>query len=518
MVFSSIPFVFFFLPFCLLLYYGSSLLPDLRKPSDQQALSAHDRFPAGAQEGRGRSRRSPACARTRFHGDGAISLKNGILLVFSLVFYAWGEPVYILLMLFASAVDYVNGLLMDRFGKTKGRRRVFLCCSVLINLSVLAFFKYADFVIRTVNGIFRTELPLLNIGLPIGISFFTFQTMSYIIDLYKEEVPVERNYFTYLTYVSMFPQLVAGPIVRFSAVNEELHRRRIGAEGFREGLLRFMQGLFKKVLIANQAGALWEEIRLLEAGQASVAACWIGAAAFTLQLYFDFSAYSDMAIGMGWMLGFHFPENFNYPLSAVSITDFWRRWHISLSTWFRDYIYIPLGGNRRGTLRHLRNMMVVWFLTGLWHGAAWNFVLWGLYYGCLLVLEKYVWGKALEKLPGIFRHIYTLFIVIAGFVIFVFDDMGQLGMYVKAMTGGLGNALWGRECLWYLYNYGAVLFAAVLLAFPVYPWLKKKWENIGNTGRILLSAAGLLGYGGLFLLTTAYLVNDTYNPFLYFRF
>lgn len=518
MVFSSIPFVFFFLPLCLVLYYGTSFLPCPGKRWKSEALSERGKFGVREQEGRGRSRRLPASQRSRFNGDKAIALKNGILLVFSLVFYAWGEPVYILLMLFASAVDYGNGLLMNHFGSTRGRRRLFLCCSVLINLSVLAFFKYADFAVRTVNGILGSEFPLFNIGLPIGISFFTFQTMSYSIDLYRGEVPVEKNYFTYLTYVSMFPQLVAGPIVRFSTVNEELHRRSIGAECFWEGLLRFMQGLFKKVLLANQVGALWEEIRLLEVGQASVAVCWLGAAAFTLQLYFDFSAYSDMAIGMGWMLGFHFPENFNYPLSAVSITDFWRRWHISLSTWFRDYIYIPLGGNRKGTLRHLRNMMVVWFLTGLWHGAAWNFVLWGLYYGLLLVLEKYLWGRGLEKLPRFIRHIYTLFIVVVGFVIFVFDDMAQLGAYAKAMVGAAQNPLWGTECLWYLYNYGAVLFAAVVLAFPFYPWLKKRCKAWGEGRRLGVSVAGIFGYMGLFLLTTAYLVNDTYNPFLYFRF
>lgn len=481
MVFSSIPFLFFFLPLCLVLYYAV--------PSKN-----------------------------------SIVLKNSILLVFSLVFYAWGEPVYILLMLFASAVDFVNGLLMERFGTTRARRRMFLCCSVGINLSVLAFFKYADFALRTVNGIFSTELPLPHIGLPIGISFFTFQTMSYIIDLYREEVPAEHNYFTYLTYVSMFPQLVAGPIVRFSTVNEELHRRTISRRGFQDGILRFMQGLFKKVLIANQVGALWEEIRMLEPGQASVVLCWLGAAAFTLQLYFDFSAYSDMAIGMGWMLGFHFPENFRYPLSAVSVTDFWRKWHISLSTWFRDYIYIPLGGNRTTVAKHLRNMLVVWFLTGLWHGAAWNFVLWGLYYGILLVLEKYFWGKALSRLPVIFQHIYTILIVVVGFVIFVFDDMGRLGQYFSAMLGGAGNAFWGTECLWYLHNYGAVLLAAVLLAFPLYPWLTSRWKQVQESGRAagvltgVVWAAVLLGYAALFLLTTAYLVNDTYNPFLYFRF
>ena len=387
MVFSSIPFLFFFLPICLILYYAVPY-----------------------------------------------RWKNSVLLFFSLIFYAWGEPVYILLMFFATAVDYCNGRLMERFDRNEGMRRLFLVCSVTVNLSVLAFFKYADFLIGTFNGIFSASIKPLGLGLPVGISFFTFQTMSYSIDLYRRKVPMERNYLDYLTYVSMFPQLVAGPIVRYSVVNEELRHREIKKEEVTEGLFRFMQGLFKKVLIANQAGALWEEIRALEAGSASVATAWLGALAFTLQLYFDFSAYSDMAIGMGRMLGFRFPENFNYPLSSVSVTDFWRRWHISLSSWFRDYVYIPLGGNRKGTLRHLRNMLIVWFLTGLWHGAAWNFVLWGLYYGVLLVLEKYVWGKALERLPKIFGHFYAVLIVVVGFVIFVFDDMGALGVYFRSMN------------------------------------------------------------------------------------
>ena len=471
MVFSSIPFLFFFLPLCLILYYAVPF-----------------------------------------------SMKNGILLVFSLVFYAWGEPVYIVLMLFASAVDYTNGRLMGRFGTTKARRRLFLVSSVAINLSVLAFFKYADFLIGTVNQICGASIAPLGLGLPVGISFFTFQSMSYIIDLYRGQVPMESNYLTYLTYVSMFPQLVAGPIVRFSTVNRELHERVICRGEIEKGILRFMQGLFKKVLIANQVGTLWESIRTLEAGQASAATAWLGAAAFTLQLYFDFSAYSDMAIGMGWMLGFHFPENFRYPLAAVSITDFWRRWHISLSSWFRDYVYIPLGGNRVSVAKHLRNMLIVWFLTGLWHGAAWNFVLWGLSYGVLLVLEKYVWGKYLQALPAVLKHCYTLLIVVAGFVIFVFDDGAALRQYLLSMIGCGGNAWWGRECLWYLRNYAALLVIAVLFAFPVYPWLQSRAERLTAGRRSVLACACAVGYVGLFLLATAYLVSDTYNPFLYFRF
>ncbi|NBI90736.1 MBOAT family protein [Lachnospiraceae bacterium] len=471
MVFSSIPFLFFFLPICLILYYLVSY-----------------------------------------------RWKNSVLLFFSLVFYAWGEPVYILLMFFATAVDYCSGRLMERFGKKEGMRKLFLVFSVTVNLSVLAFFKYADFLIGTVNGLLSASIKPLGLGLPVGISFFTFQTMSYSIDLYRRKVPMERNYLDYLTYVSMFPQLVAGPIVRYSVVNQELRNREIKKEEIQEGLFRFMQGLFKKVLIANQAGALWEEIRALEAGGASVATAWLGALSFTLQLYFDFSAYSDMAIGMGRMLGFQFPENFNYPLSSVSVTDFWRRWHISLSSWFRDYVYIPLGGNRKGTPRHLRNMLIVWFLTGLWHGAAWNFVLWGLYYGILLILEKYVWGKTLERLPKICGHIYAVLIVVVGFVIFVFDDMGALGRYFLSMAGCAGNTWWGEEFLWYLFNYKAVLIVAAVLAFPVYPWFKRKVELAGDGIRTGVSVLAMAGYVVLFLVTVAFLVNDTFNPFLYFRF
>lgn len=471
MVFSSIPFLFFFLPLCLLLYYAVPF-----------------------------------------------SMKNGILLVFSLIFYAWGEPIYILLMLFATLVDYTNGLLMERFGTTKITRTLFLCSSIVVNLSVLAFFKYADFLIITMNGLFGTKFSPLGLGLPVGISFFTFQTMSYIIDLYRKEVETEHNYFTYLTYVSMFPQLVAGPIVRFSDINAELHKRTLLRSEIEAGLLRFMQGLFKKVLIANQVGALWEELRIIEASQISVTMAWIGAVCFTLQLYFDFSAYSDMAIGMGWMLGFHFNENFNYPLSSISVTDFWRRWHISLSTWFRDYVYIPLGGNRKGVLKQLRNMAVVWFLTGLWHGAAWNFVLWGIYYGILLAFEKFVWGKGLAKLPKLVQHLYALLIVVFGFVIFTFDDMAALRTYLTSMLGMAGNPLFGTEVFWYLGNYGVVLIASCILAFPVYPWLKAKISRMGTAVTTITSALSMLGYMALFLLATAYLVNDTYNPFLYFRF
>lgn len=472
MVFSSIPFLFFFFPVFLIFYY---LVPE--------------------------------------------KWKNYILLLFSLAFYAWGEPIYILLMIFASAVDYGNGLLMTKFGDTKRKRKMFLFFSVFINLSMLGFFKYADFFIETINQIGNFSIRPMGLGLPIGISFFTFQTMSYSIDLYKKDVEVEKNYFTYLTYVSMFPQLIAGPIVRFKTVREELHHREITMDGFTDGLLRFMQGLFKKVLIANNMGALWENVQTLEYGTISIATAWLGALSFTLQLYFDFSAYSDMAIGMGKMLGFCYLENFNYPLIAKSVTDFWRRWHISLSTWFRDYIYIPLGGNRAGVLKHLRNIAIVWFLTGMWHGAAWNFILWGIYYGVLLALEKYVWGKKLEKIPAFFQHFYTVLIVVIGFTIFVFDDIGMLKTYFSYLFGIAGNPIFGTELLYYLMNYGVLLLAALFLSAPVYPWIEEKIEQLKRErDKNLVKSIYGISYIVLLVLTISYLVGDTYNPFLYFRF
>ena len=471
MVFSCIPFLFFFLPLCLILYYAVPF-----------------------------------------------SWKNGILLIFSLIFYAWGEPLYILLMLFSTALDYTNGRLMERFGTTKCRRTFFLCCSICINLSILAFFKYADFAIASVNGLLGTQFAQPGIHLPVGISFYTFQTMSYIIDLYRGEVKAERSYTAYLTYVSMFPQLVAGPIVRFADIQEQLHNRRFPLDGFEQGLLRFMMGLFKKVLIANQAGALWEEIRVLGAADTSVATAWLGALCFTLQLYFDFSAYSDMAIGMGRMLGFHYNENFNYPLTAISVTDFWRRWHISLSTWFRDYVYIPLGGNRRSIPRHLFNIAIVWFLTGLWHGASWNFILWGVYYGTLLMLEKYIWGKALAKLPKWTQHTYAVLIVVFGFVIFAITDLGELGSYISLLFSFTSNTLADTRFFWYLGNYGVVIATACILACPVYPWLCQKVSTLSPKKSCVVSAFAGVGVLLLFVLSTAYMVSDTYNPFLYFRF
>jgi len=469
MVFSTLPFIYFFLPAFFLLYFT---------------------IPGRA--------------------------KNLVLLVFSLIFYAWGEPVYILLMLLSSFVDYMDGILQERFGTTKARRRLFLALALLINLSLLAYFKYADFAVSTVNTLFHKEFPLPGVALPIGISFYTFQTVSYSIDVYRKKVRVEHNYFDYLTYVCMFPQLIAGPIVRFTTVQEEIKTRTVSRSNFECGLMRFLLGLFRKVLIANQIGELWESLRTAQ--NLSVAGHWLGLLCFTLQLYYDFSAYSDMAIGLGRMMGFHFPENFIYPLSATSITEFWRRWHISLSGWFRDYVYIPLGGNRVKVPRHLFNLLAVWFLTGLWHGASWNYVLWGLFHCFFLILEKYVYGGALKKLPRVLRHLYAVFLVVVGFGIFVFEDMTELKTYFAGCIGAHGEAFFRTDVLWYAGNHLPVLAAAIVLAFPFWPWLRRKLDAAGAGVRRLFSLAGAAAMVVLFIVVTAGMVADTYNPFLYFRF
>lgn len=470
MVFSSIPFLFFFLPVFLLLYH---LIPE------------------------------------KFTG-----WRNGILLLFSLVFYAWGEPVYILLMLIVTLSDYVVGLFMEKAGATG--KKLLLGWSLFFDLLILCFFKYADFLTGSINQIFHTNIKMLELALPLGISFFTFQTLSYVIDLYRGEIKSERNYFTYLTYVSMFPQLVAGPIVRYATVHSELKSRKVNWQQWQEGFHRFLRGLFKKVLLANQIGKLWDAVSGSDLQTASIITIWLGAVAFTFQIYYDFSGYSDMAIGMGRMMGFHFDENFNHPLASDSITDFWRRWHISLSTWFRNYVYIPLGGNRVSKGKHIRNIMVVWMLTGLWHGASWNFVCWGLYYGIWLLLEKLVYGKWLAKWPVVVKHIYSWLIVVVGFVLFAIEDFGRLGVFLKAMLGiGIGG-LELPQALYYIRNYGMIFAICFIFAWPLQKWLetskfKTAWSKISCYAKPVV-------YLCLLALTIASLVSDSYNPFLYFRF
>lgn len=448
------------------------------------------------------------------------SFRNLVLLLFSLVFYAWGEPVYIVLMLASILVSYLGGIAVDNRKRSgnEGGAKAALAISSVISLSLLGFFKYADFAIGTVNSITGAGFDLLHIALPIGISFYTFQTMSYTIDVYRGEARVQKNIISFGAYVTMFPQLIAGPIVQYKTIDEQLRSRQETSIQFAEGINRFMLGLGKKVLLANNAGALWNSISAMTVSELPAATAWMGLAAYTLQIYFDFSAYSDMAIGLGHMFGFRFLENFNYPYISKSITEFWRRWHISLSTWFRDYVYIPLGGNRVNRLRHIRNIFVVWLLTGIWHGASWNFVVWGIYYGVLLLIEKFLIGKYLKKIPAFFQHIYCMFFVMLGWNLFVFDDMGAGLGYMRALFGGYGQGFLNQETIYLLYN-NMILLVLLILGSTQIP------KKLG--GRICAAFQGKdtvliiiknVFYAAIFLLSVAWLVDASFNPFLYFRF
>ena len=463
MIFSSIPFLFFFFPLFILLYFT---LP--------------------------------------------FKYKNYILLLFSLIFYAWGEPIYILLMIFSSIVDFINGKNIEKYKDDNKKKKIYLIISIIINISLLGFFKYADFFIKVINNILNLDIPLLNLGLPIGISFFTFQTMSYSIDVYRGDVKAEKDFLTFMTYVCMFPQLIAGPIVRYETVSSELHKRDINFKKFADGFTRFLRGLFKKVLIANNIGLLFTLITSSEVNDISIMTGVLAIVSYAFQIYFDFSGYSDMAIGMGNMCGFTFLENFNYPYISKSITEFWRRWHISLSSWFKDYVYIPLGGSRVNILKNIRNILIVWILTGFWHGASWNFIFWGLYYGILLLLEKFVLKKYIDKLPDFVKHIYTIVLVFIGWMIFAFDDSKYLFEFIKALTS---NKFVDSAFLYYFKNYFLILVTAIVFSLPVYPKVKEKMNNTIFTSLLSISI-----YVILFIITLSYLVSDTYNPFLYFRF
>ena len=442
-------------------------------------------------------------------------LRNLWLLLASLFFYAWGEPRYLLIMLFSTVFDYCNGRAIS-YATKKGKHdtwgRAVLALSVTGNLAILCFFKYTDFVLENINRLAGTQFGLLQLALPIGISFYTFQTMSYTIDVYRGKTPAQQNMISFGMYVCLFPQLIAGPIVRYKDVQKEVDTRTTTISGVASGVQRFLIGLAKKVLLANQIGALWDYLKGLGSMDMSMALAWLGALAFTFQIYFDFSGYSDMAIGLGEMFGFHFPENFDHPYESKSITEFWRRWHMTLGTWFREYLYIPLGGNRNGVARQIFNLLVVWFLTGLWHGAGWNFILWGLYYFVLLVLEKFVLRGVLERLPGIVQHLYTMFFVIIGWVIFAFDDMGQLESFLKALFGigvpaGNGLAL-------YEWDIRAPFLAVLLIASTTFPARIAKQLTREERRSPLL----MVYTGALLVLSLAFLVSGSYNPFLYFRF
>lgn len=439
--------------------------------------------------------------------------RNLFLLIVSLVFYAWGEPKYVFLMIFSILVNYIFGRLMDKHRENKKRLKLMLVLSVVIDIGLLSVFKYTDFIITNVNAIFGANFDLLNIALPIGISFYTFQAMSYTIDVYRNDVRVQKNLIDFGMYITMFPQLIAGPIVRYADVQDQLADRSVTTADFSEGIMRFVVGLGKKVLLANQMGAVWSEIYAL-GGDVSALMAWTGAIAYTFQIYFDFSGYSDMAIGLGRMFGFKFPENFRYPYQSVSITDFWRRWHITLSTWFKEYLYIPLGGNRRGLARQALNLLIVWSLTGFWHGAGWNFVMWGLYYFVILFIEKLFLLKALDKLPKFFRHVYALLLIIIGWVIFASDDVSVLLPYLGSMFGANG-AIGGMDVYTLLTK--AVLLIICCIASTELP------------KKLFLSAAGAMNEKAAFTLKSVLmiallalsmilLIGDSYNPFLYFRF
>ena len=444
-------------------------------------------------------------------------IRNLVLFLSSILFYAWGEPVYILLMCFTIAVDYVFGIVIDKqvsAGK-KNVAKVSLAAAVAINLLLLGFFKYANFTINTVNSLTGAGIAAIKLALPIGISFYTFQSLSYVIDVYRGDTKVQKNILDFGTYVTLFPQLIAGPIVRYRTVAEEMKGRVENRSDFARGISRFIFGMGKKVLLANNAGLLWDSVNALTASEMSVGSFWLGILAYTFQIYFDFSGYSDMAIGMGLMFGFHFDENFNYPYMAKSITEFWRRWHISLSTWFKEYVYIPLGGNRAGLVKQIRNIIIVWMLTGFWHGASWNFVAWGLYYGAILILEKVFLLKWIEKMPKLVRHIYTMLFVILGWVLFSFDSFKKGADFIAGMFGLGGYELVNTEFIYLLLN-NIILLIILILASTDLP--KKCIEKFAAAKNIAVKLVNIAVLEMIFGICVAYLVAATYNPFLYFRF
>ena len=465
MLFSSIVFLFTFLPIVLILYY---VLPR--------------------------------------------QFKNPVLLLASLLFYAWGEPIYLFLMMFSILFNYISGLDIARNLGNKRAARKSLIFNVVVNLCVLGFFKYEGFVLNTLNAVLPVEIPFQEVALPVGISFYTFQILSYIIDVYRGNVPVQKNLMDFALYVTMFPQLIAGPIVKYAEIDEQLHVREENWGRFGEGVMYFIRGLAKKVLLANTVGMIYTNVSGMAPEDVSVVTAWLGCLAYTFQIYFDFSGYSDMAVGLGKMFGFEFPWNFNYPYIAQSVTEFWRRWHISLSSWFREYVYIPLGGNRVPVPKHIRNLLVVWLLTGLWHGAAWNFVAWGLYYGVILIFEKYFFHRVLDKLPEVLRHIYSLVLVMVGWVLFFSPSFAGALEYLKLMFGAGGHGFMDGEALYLLISNLGLWVIAIVSSTPLVYGVYERY--VGRRKPV----ADVVIYAGMFLLCVAYLVTETYNPFLYFRF
>lgn len=463
MVFSSITFLYFFLPAVLLIYYLSPK-----------------------------------------------KIKNIVLLLSGLFFYAWGEPVYVVIMIFSSFIDYAAGLIIDKYDDNQKKRTAALLVSLIINLGLLGVFKYSGFF----AGIFGIEIKQL--PLPIGISFYTFQSMSYTIDMYMRKIKVQRSFLNFATYVSLFPQIVAGPIVRYEDVQNEIDSRKTNIFLLGEGAGIFVRGLSKKVLLANNIGLLWTEIKGMEYSELSAATAWIGILAFTFQIYYDFSGYSDMAVGLGKMLGFNFPENFDHPYISRSVSEFWRRWHITLGSWFKSYVYIPLGGNRCGKLKTLRNTLIVWGLTGFWHGASWNFIIWGLYFGGFIILEKIWLGKKLERLPSLLSIFYTFFIVVIGWVLFDTANLSSAGEFYKAMFGGNGK-LFDSIAFYELKNYALIFLLCIIGSGNFMKNLYDKLKRSFSMSKVLSNVMPLV-QTAMMLICTAFLVDASYNPFLYFRF
>ena len=463
MVFSSITFLFYFLPIVLIIYY---LIPN--------------------------------------------KYKNIALLISSFIFYFYGEPKNIYIMILSILATYIFGILIDKYKKTK-YSKIFLILSIFINIGLLIYFKYADFIIKNINLWLSNKIDLIHVILPIGISFYTFQLISYIVDVYRGEAKVQKNIIKLATYISLFPQLIAGPIVRYTTIENQLENREYNMKNFSIGVRRFIIGLGKKVMIANVMGNLINIF--LVSDEKSVLFYWLYAIALMIQIYFDFSGYSDMAIGLGKMLGFDFPENFNYPYIATSITDFWRRWHISLSSWFRDYIYIPLGGNRVSKLKWIRNIIIVWMLTGLWHGAEWNFVIWGLYFGVLLIIEKVFLLKWLQKIPKVISRIYTLFIVMISFIIFNGEGISTILENIGGLFKFVSIPLITNESMYYLKSYIIVIILGIIGATPICKNILTN-EKLKKIVNILEPIYLLL----IFIICTSYIVDGSFNPFLYFRF
>jgi alginate O-acetyltransferase complex protein AlgI len=467
MVFSSLIFLFFFLPITMIVYFLSGK-----------------------------------------------KLKNIVLLLSGLVFYAWGEPVYVLIMITSAAIDYFAGRLLDKYSNNDKLRRVFLLVSVVMNLGLLAVFKYSSFFIGIVNDLTIFDIKDPKLPLPIGISFYTFQSMSYTIDLYRRNISVQKKFTSFLCYVTLFPQIVAGPIVRYSDVANEIDDRSITVNKVSDGIGIFIKGLAKKVLIANNIGMLWTAVKAMEYSEISALTAWLGILAFTFQIYFDFSGYSDMAVGLGKMLGFNFPQNFDHPYKSKSVTEFWRRWHITLGTWFREYVYIPLGGNRKGLSRTCINLLITWTLTGFWHGASFNFLLWGLYFGILIVIEKLGFAKVLEKLPSAISTAYTFLIAVFGWVLFDTNTLSDTGKYFKAMF--TGNGVFSDSTAIYLLT--GYLFWLIISALGSTEIFDNSIKKLQSKSEKIYSVAKPAAVAAMFFICTAFLVNATYNPFLYFRF